>query len=675
VPSADPTSGRHPSGSAVPARRPPTAGRSPSRARRTSRRLAAALALGAVALPGTARAGPPAAEPAVRLDDQTFGVPLGGRVQATFTVPGRPAGDRVTVRLHAPVDTPGAVDAIADGADPGAVVDRVDLPASDAIDARGAGTIDVEVRADDTPTPGVLDVPGPGVYPLTIRVGQAARTTFVAVTDPAASIAFSDVLQLAVVAGVADPGPWPTPAEEAAASAALEDAAALAAAVDAPLTLSLPPAVARPGVAGREDELLAHPHLPLDPSALVPLDGGRQSFLSSLVAGERALVTTIPGVATTRLVWVAAEPLSSAAAALLRDLGVQLVLTPTAPPGIEPGDVFTIAVDNGGDTPSLPGLAALAASPLSAGLRSLPRGRSAVEVGAALAAHTELERAAGTRAIVLADEHLALPDPAVTSAYLRFAGELPGVEVVAASELRGPVNLAVSTGETTRVEFPDTAGVDLAERAAQVAAARERAGHAASMLTEPAIADTWEADLDAMLARTVDEAEAATQLGRINGEADGVLGAVSAPAPFTFTLTGTSTELPLPITNTSARTLRVVVRVQSPKLTATDTPWELAAGRETRVLVPVTARSSGTFTVQVEVLSPDETRVAGPVFLKASLTRVTGLSQVATAGAVIALASWWYSHLRKTRRRDERTAPTDDEPALSPDAAEARTDS
>ena len=200
------------------------------------------------------------------------------------------------------------------------------------------------------------------------------------------------------------------------------------------------------------------------------------------------------------------------------------------------------------------------------------------------------------------------------------------------------------------------AGTDLSERRAEVAAVRENANHAASMLVDSARPAVWNSTLDGVLASDVDDATATAAIAEVEAEVDEVLSAIVAPEPFTFTFTGTTNTLRLPIRNTIDEPLLVEVRVRSPKL-ATDTPTEqvpVPALGAVEVGVPVEARSRGTFTIEVDVLAPDGFRLGPPVVLKGRVSHVNGLSQVVTGGAALVLVSWWYSHLR--RRRAQRRA-------------------
>jgi hypothetical protein len=163
-------------------------------------------------------------------------------------------------------------------------------------------------------------------------------------------------------------------------------------------------------------------------------------------------------------------------------------------------------------------------------------------------------------------------------------------------------------------------------------------------------------------------------LDEIEAEVDGVLGSIIAPEPFTFTLQGTSNTLRLPIRNTGDEPLRVDVLVRSPKLTVDDPRQEatIPALSSFEVQIPVRARSQGTFTTEVDVLAPDGHRLAPPVVIKGRVSHLSGLSQVLTVGAVLVLASWWYTHLRRRRRaRPAAVGVLDAAPPMSSDPAEA----
>jgi hypothetical protein len=213
---------------------------------------------------------------------------------------------------------------------------------------------------------------------------------------------------------------------------------------------------------------------------------------------------------------------------------------------------------------------------------------------------------------------------------------------------------------------------------ARIDTLRENASHAASMLVDSPLGATWAGRLDALQDADLDAAEVDRQLDDIQRQVTGVLDSVVAPEPFTFTMQGTSNTLRLPIRNTGTEDLRVDLRVRSPKLRI-DEPLQhvsLPALSSVEVEVPVEARSQGTFTIEVDVLAPDGLLVEPPVVLKGRVQDIGGLSRVVTAGAVLVLASWWFTHLRRRRRaRLATTGPLlDAAPATPPDSRSLVTD-
>jgi hypothetical protein len=58
------------------------------------------------------------------------------------------------------------------------------------------------------------------------------------------------------------------------------------------------------------------------------------------------------------------------------------------------------------------------------------------------------------------------------------------------------------------------------------------------------------------------------------------------------------------------------------------------------------------FPVVVELLTPAGTPIIEPVELTARVNTLTGLGRLFTVGALLVLATWWFSYFR--RRRVER---------------------
>jgi hypothetical protein len=605
-----------------------------------------------------AEAEPPAGAAVVQLyvDDQSYAIQPGEAFEATIRVAGSAeavaasaaAGADVVIGVHEAVEDAAQLDQSV-----GQAIDSVVLDAAAVVESAGSGaggsiSVPVGLASNDE---GSLDVNAPGVYPVTVELRSgsesAVATTFLEVLDPAAPV---QPLSIAVLATVADPAQF----------AGLVD---VAAAVEAPLSVALTPAVAGavltasdpaapPGDALRFDELVALPAAALDPSAVVAVDES-DAFTRMLRNGEDILSAASPLAVVSRAVWIADRPISGPAAAMLRDLGVRmLVITDDVADDLGgAADVFAVSLGSGDTLP------AMTIDPLGVELAASTPDTEATasERAARLLAGLRLARGDGASAVVLAAPGLAAPDGDVTARLAEFVVDLPGTNIVGLSRLPG-IAAGGPADRTPPVALPPVAGADLSKRRTEIEAVREDANHAATMLVDSPLPDAWERRLDAVLASDIDDATAAARLAEIDAEVDAVLSAIVAPEPFTFTLTGTSNTLRLPIRNTGEEPLRVDVRVRSPKLT-TDEPTQqvdVAGLSSVEVEVPVEARSNGTFTIEVDILAPDGHRLGPPVVLKGRVSHVSGLSQVVTGGAALILASWWYTHLR--RRRTERRA-------------------
>jgi hypothetical protein len=606
--------------------------------------LVIGLAAGTEARP--ARAAAPTAVPtaALRIDEQTYAVAPGESFVASVSAEGL-ALDTVdaSAQLVVSVHEPAAGAADLDRVD-ALVLDSVALGAASVFgeaDGLASGALAVPVDVGGV-AGGSLDVAAAGIYPLTIELSgsssPASAATWIEVLDPAAD---AEPLSIAIVARAGD-------------VAGRDAIVAAAGTVEQPLSVALPPSIAAdPPLSAdalRSDELLALPAADLDPSAVVAV-GELNAFTRMLRDGEDVLSAASPLAAVSRAVWLADRPISAPGAAMLRDLGIRMLLVTddvAAGLGVDPAaNVFRADLGTGATLPAMTvdgRGAALAASPTG--------GPSPDQRAARLLAELRLARGAGdAAAVVLGAPGLAPPDPAVVTRLAAFVDTLPDTNLVALSRLPGVVDRELANGAPA-IALPARAGADLRARQSSVDAVREEANHAASMLVDSPRADEWGRRLDALLASDVDDATAARQLAEVSAEIDGVLGAIVAPEPFTFTLQGTSNTLRLPIRNTSDEPLRVDILVRSPKLTI-DAPRQevtVPALGSVEVEVPVTALTQGTFTTEVDVLAPDGHRLGPPVVLKGRVSHLTGLSQVISVGAVLVLASWWYMHLRRRRR-------------------------
>ena len=590
----------------------------------------------------------------------------------------------------------------------------------------------------DDPAAG-LNLGEPGIYPVTVDVRVAGEVvasslTFVELIDPDAD--GGAPLAVSIMAGVQDRGPWPSTNEVTSASIELAEMVALADAVDGPLNIALPPVVvdelttpaasaddttatteptassvpsseppvstadepsSGPGAtepafeglgssdalldAFRSDELLAVPAVALDPSSIVAVNQ-RDLFTGQLRLGEDTLSAASPRAVVSRAVWLTDRSISADAVVMLRNLGIRMVVVPNdvanglgVPTETPLADVFRVDLGAGGTLP------AMTFSPLGGMLQApLPSDIAPTPNDSAVRLLVELQLARATTdvpAVLLATPRVTVPDPAITAQFVALADDVPDISVVPVSRLPGIVD--GSLGDDAAVALPPSAGIGLATRLARVETARVNAGEAAQMLVESNRAAEWTAELDRVMSTAVDDATAFEHLAATEAEIAAVRGAIEAPDSFTFTITGTRSTLPLTIRNTGTEPLLVRVRVRSSKIVAEQPDDQVVpAEGSANFKIAVEARSNGTFTIEVDVLTPGGAPLAAPIVLKAKVTRVTGLSQVVTGGAGLVLASWWFSHLRRSRRRRlatvDASATTDTPPpeAVSPDAAEAQ---
>jgi hypothetical protein len=562
-----------------------------------------------------------------------------------------------------------------------------------------------------------LELPRAGLYPITVNLLDGTRRIARHITfaerlvdaDRAIGTARMDV---SFLAGVADPGPEPTTGELVEAGSQLVELAELGDAVTAPLTVQLPPDATQPLDDDAEladrldaslggDETVALPRHELDPSSAVAA-GEVDAFTRTLRSGEDQLTDRLPDTPTRRAVWPTTEPLSTAGATMLRDLGVRLLVVPyeqyldldgsLGPDFTDPSRLYDVELDGGGTIPLA------VADPIGAVLDVTDAyGRTtaerAVEIVATLAAmRIQLQR--DDHHTVLATPTFGIPDADVAALVETFAGTHPAFEVITTAEIPGRTDTMEVNGEPVRLELPTSAGPDLTDRAARINDVRFATVDTGSMLpTGDPRPVQWNADLDVALSTAFDDATADDRIDLVVADIDTVRAAVVPPEPFSFTLTGSTAELPIRIGNTGDTELQVIVRPSGSKLVFPDGDQlvTLAPDATTEVVIDVEARARGKIPIAVELLTPAGAPLAGPVPGTARLNALTGLGPLITGVALLVLASWWYSHFRRRRRervaddalasrdghpsrgrrRAPEPAPAPPEELVSPDAAEA----
>jgi hypothetical protein len=527
-----------------------------------------------------------------------------------------------------------------------------------------------------------LELPRAGLYPIRVEVRRGRRplvehVTFVERLATVDSGVFPrSTLNLSIVARIPDPGPEPDTLDLVESNARVTELAQLGELIEAPLTVSLPPVVATalvddPQLAERlraalgGDEVLALPDSVLDPSSAVAA-GQVETFTRELREGEDALRRALPTTATRRDAWLTTEPLSTAGASMLRDLGVQLVVVPfdlylalgsNQPTAIraaltDPSLVLAGGISGGG------ALAVSVVDPINALLET---DRDDIGTPAEIAAHLfadlmamRIQLGPDSRSFMLATPDLGIPDPDVLAVIEDFVEEHPDVDFQTLSFVPGSTGPFLINGEQVRLTFPDTAGPDLTGRVREINLVRLHAEEVATMLpTDDPRPPQWRTELESLMSTGVDEAAVGERLDRIEGALQGIAGAIEPPAPFTFTLAGNETTITLRFGNTGTTPLSIVVSVSGPsRLTFPnpDTETVLLPGVTTDVTIPIRARSNGTSEVAVQLHTPSGSLIGEPIVLTARVNALSGLGQLLTGAALLVLATWWFSHFRRTRR-------------------------
>lgn len=619
----------------------------------------------------------------------------------------RPPQAWVVVRTHEPIAERGRVATALAGAT-GPTIDEVRIPLRD-LATRGPDGWSFDIELDTiagrltraTDDPGTTDdtsgdgddngddnddtgderpsvrLPSPGLHPVSVQIRTtdgrtlARDITFVermahALERPPRAQPFG----ISVVAALPDPGPEPDRLALVDARSRLVEIAQLGEAMPGGLTVSIPAIVAstlpddelgarvRRALAG--SEIIAAPRITFDPSSAVAA-GETDAFTRELRDGEDVLARTFPDTSVRRSAWLWGSPLSSSGAALLRDLGVPLLVVPfddyltldNALPiqFTDPSLLYTVVLPGGAT------MAVAMVDPVSELLTpDLVDPRSptaiAVEVIATLMA-TRLQLPDAPRVAVLSTPTLDVPDADVAAAIERLVHDHPDVRVRPLSFVPSSTDVMFVNGVRRDVGLPLSAGPDISRRSDAIASTRDLAASYGSMLPDddPRHAE-WDDELDRMLSTWFDDAEAMSRIDAVAAEIERVPDTIVPPEGYTFTLTGQSSEVTLRITNTGTTPLRVQLRPEAPKLAFPDDTKDvvLEPGANT-ITMPVTVLSNGTFPVTIDVLTPyDERPVVDPIVLRARATALTGLGQVLTGGALLVLASWWYSHLRSRRR-------------------------
>ena len=607
----------------------------------------------------------------------------------TTTIPAPPEPVlTVRVRMHTAITQRKLVDAALLGTT-GPTLDTVQFPLVgvdgvalfDELEDLRRLTLDIPIGGGGTApaTDASLDPPRPGVYPLTVQILRdsdivATDRTFIehVATDGMGRGPFF----MSIVAGIRDVGPTPSEADVLTARPQLTELAAVANAVDGNISALIPPSVARsvldtdPELAAlvatalTNGELLVGPDYPLDPAAAAEADL-QEHFSDLLAAGTLQIGETLPAVARASNVWISNDRITAGGMGLLNDNGISSLIMPwdvyldiPNNAGLFTDTSLTVDARHDDVTAEL-----LVIDPIA---RLLDPNRAATDTPAADAVQIMATTGAmrqqldpDLRGLILATPHLAVPDATVIAYLGQFIAQHPSYQLIPVSEFSTAVNTWFVDGSPYTVDFHETPGVQITNRVERVNNERLQVIDIGSMMPAgaPEI-DRWSQSLTHSLSTAFTATEALAIINRVDAEIQSIRDEVVPPEPFNFTVTGRESSVRIRIRNTGPHELRVVVHIDSERLTIRGGDFEvvLAPNFITDVVIPVETRTNGRFPALLRLFTPAGNPLTDPVELTARVNVLTGIGRVVTVGGLLVLASWWFSYFRKRHRTQRARA-------------------
>ena len=393
--------------------------------------------------------------------------------------------------------------------------------------------------------------------------------------------------------------------------------------------------------------------VPYNPSAIGNV-GLQELFARQLTAGEDA-TTALLQKAPLRDTAVLADPLTTAGATLLRDLGTrQVILTPSAQKSFDAP--LDSAVSYSAKLPDGGSLSIYASDPHYA---------SVMENDAL----TPLERATRISAeLIVQRQEISFTSTAPQQRQVLLSsstGEI--MNVVVMRQLFRIINSSPVLAFTSQPVLPSTVAssqpialranedTSLVSLKATLDKLLPRIANTSSMLLANDLRSvTWNTLIAYSAARTVTPAQSAAYTSAISSSLSDVRGAVSLPKSTDFTLSGHNSEIQLQVKNSSSSVLKVTLRYRSAKLTFPQRfqEIELPANSSTNIAVKVVARSNGRFPVYFQLFTPNgNSPLTEELKVTARVSALAGLGLVVSATAIIVLLTWWAHNWRSRRRR------------------------
>jgi hypothetical protein len=417
---------------------------------------------------------------------------------------------------------------------------------------------------------------------------------------------------------------------------------------------------------GRVD-LVAAPHLPLDPSTAVAA-GQALTYGRLLEDGIATLADTVDGAVPTRSTTIAHEPLSRGGAELLAATDTDTVVLTYDGYAALDGSLglftdTTLAVDIADVD-----LRAMIVDPYLAEQFSEPgpdTAAAAVAIVAEIVLIAEQIRRTDDldgHMLLLGSTDLGAPDPELLRGVVGLFGDARQVRLVSPGDLVGTVETMLVDGSPVTVGLPDEVsapdGYDPVTRAGLVDTLRADTTAVASMLPDDdQRRSRWATATDQLASTVVSDDLAAATTRTIGAELDQVRQCVVPPERFSFTLTGRTSTIPFQISNRCDVAVTVRVQLDSPKISFPDGEQlvELAPGADTEVRAKAVARTNGRSSIFLRLLTPETSganqAVAPEVVLTARVRSLAGIGQLLLGTLVLVVLAWWLRHWRDARRQ------------------------
>ena len=661
------------------------------------------LCVGATGLVWTASASPTAAASGeIELIHQDLALSPDAPLTIQFTPP-EPLGetDAVIIATYPMLQSRGDLTiAINDPSDLGRSVDSLELAPAEGVGTvtdNGDGTVTITVPTESAArTPTALRFPAEGVYPVLVRVVDDVSGTLgelVTFVDRLGVEGAPDrgVLGVAAIATITAPpatdlDPAPLPAD------VLAQVQRLAEFPDtARLTIDISPDVVSrldPDTLAQINTVLARslvvstPRVPVDPSSAA--EAGLGSLYTKLLREGENEMRRMSNVSTDPTVFVSPRPLTTAGAALLRGLGIRVVVITPKTYSDADGTIFDyfdysrLLRTRLSDTEPQPGSAACADDCMPTAVidpateerltdDALEPERKALYLAADLVVwrdwlHSLDNAPVAGHTAVLGLSNGDVPDPAAVRRAMQMAATTGAIESTDLSDAEDKTIVQMRDGVELDIGLRSSVGVDVSGRRAPLLALAEEVLQVSSMLVTPnGRPDLWLSTIDTLYSTGLTESDVSASTASIRNDLGEITSAITPSTPDSFTLSGRRTSVPMRFENDSAEALQVRIRLSSDadklQFPDTDSIIVIEAGDTLEKKIKIDARANGTINVRLELLTPDgDQPIRDTIRMTAKVSTLTGLAQVITGGALLVLLTWWVRNLRRSRRNQRNGA-------------------